>query len=80
MNRSAIIDPTGCSRYLPSARMGTECFSYRTFNPNVWKQVSDPIGPENDRYLKETIQKGDLTVVAWGNRGHLNHRSQQAMG
>lgn len=122
MNRGAIIDPTGCYRYLlwrewkanasqitfvmlnPSRADATvddptirrclgfaqdwgygslavvNLFAYRTFNPNVLKQVSDPIGPENDRYLKETIQQGHLTVVAWGNRGNLNHRSQELMG
>ena len=54
-------------------------FAYRTFDPTALKEVSDPIGRENDRYLQETIQQGDLTVVAWGNRGNLNHRSQQVM-
>jgi len=121
LNKGAIIDPTGCYRYLlwrewepnacritfimlnPSRADATvddptirrclgfaqywgygslavvNLFAYRTFNPTVLKEVSDPIGPENDQYLQETIQQGHLTVIAWGNRGNLNHRSQEVM-
>lgn len=32
-------------------------------------KLGDPIGPENDFYLKQMIAKVDIIVVAWGNWG-----------
>jgi hypothetical protein len=54
-------------------------FAYRTSNPARLKQMRDPIGPENDHYLKQAIQRSKLTILAWGNRGNLNRRSQQVL-
>lgn len=51
-------------------------FAYRASQPDILTQVSDPIGPENDRYLLEAIERADKIVVAWGNRGSLRNRYQ----
>jgi len=41
--------------------------------------MRDPVGPENDHYLQQAIQRVNLTILAWGNRGTLNQRSQQVL-
>ena len=54
-------------------------FAYRTSDPARLKQMRDPAGPENDFYLKQAIERAKLTILAWGNRGNLNQRSQQVL-
>ena len=54
-------------------------FAYRTSDPVRLKQMRDPVGPENDHYLKQARERGTLTILAWGNRGNLNQRSQQVL-
>jgi hypothetical protein len=54
-------------------------FAYRTSDPARLKQMRNPVGPENDHYLKQAIQRSKLTILAWGNRGNLNQRSQQVL-
>lgn len=54
-------------------------FAYRTSNPARLKQMRDPVGPQNDHYLKQARERATLTILAWGNRGNLNQRSQQVL-
>jgi len=51
-------------------------FAYRASRPDILRLVSDPVGPENDRYLQEAIDRADKILVAWGNRGSLRNRYQ----
>lgn len=51
-------------------------FAYRTSKPEFLRQVSDPIGLENDRYLLNITQEVDAIVLAWGNQGIFLNRSQ----
>ena len=59
-------------------------FAYRTSKPSLLKQalertslcakpnsapVSSPIGKDNYRYIKESVARCDLTILAWGNYG-----------
>jgi hypothetical protein len=52
-------------------------FALRSTDPAGLKKVSDPIGPENDAYLSKAVEDNDLVIVAWGNHGALNSRSEQ---
>ncbi|MEM8638976.1 MAG: DUF1643 domain-containing protein [Cyanobacteria bacterium P01_G01_bin.54] len=54
-------------------------FAYRTAQPKVLQQVADPIGPENDRYLKNAVCQADCTVVAWGNQGVWRDRTSTVL-
>ncbi len=38
--------------------------------------MDDPVGKQNDRYLKKAIKSADQVVVAWGNNGKLMQRDR----
>lgn len=42
-------------------------FAYRATDPKEMKNVSDPVGKYNDKIIKETAEKADAIVLAWGN-------------
>lgn len=41
-------------------------FAYRATDVRELGKVSDPVGPENDRYLAEMIDGCNRIIVAWG--------------
>ena len=48
-------------------------FAYRSTDPAQLFMVDDPIGCENDHYIKEYAAQSEIVVAAWGNMGkHLN--------
>ena len=49
-------------------------FAFRSASPLELKKVDDPVGKQNDRYLKKAIKSADRVVVAWGNNGKLMQR------
>lgn len=51
-------------------------FAYRASRPTILKQITDPIGSENDRYLKKAVDLADKIIVAWGNQGILKNRAK----
>ena len=51
-------------------------FAYRSAKPSDLRQVNDPVGLQNDRYLKKAIKSADRVVVAWGNNGKLMQRDR----
>jgi hypothetical protein len=51
-------------------------FAYRSTDPRALKVASDPVGPENDTWLKKAVTQSDLVVAAWGNGGNLNGRAE----
>lgn len=50
-------------------------FAYRATNPLKIMNVSDPIGNENNSWLKKLANEADLIVGVWGNGGQLNGRA-----
>ncbi len=44
-------------------------FAYRTSKPSLLKQAAEPIGRDNDKYIKESVLNGDKVILAWGNHG-----------
>lgn len=44
-------------------------FAVRHRNPEILLEMADPIGPDNDRTLREEIARGRTIVCAWGNGG-----------
>ncbi len=47
-------------------------FAFKATRPQILLQSTEPIGPENDIWLRRLSAQADLTVVCWGNHGaHL---------
>lgn len=53
-------------------------FGFRAKDVRDLARAADPIGPENDRYIREAIDEADVLVPCWGNRSkapkHLRYR------
>ena len=44
-------------------------FAYRTPKPSLLKQVTEPIGKDNDRFILESVDRSERVILAWGNHG-----------
>ena len=49
-------------------------FAYRTTSPAALYAAADPVGPENDAYLRQAAAQAGLLVAAWGAHGSLGNR------
>lgn len=50
----------------------TNLFAFRATRPKAMKEQKDPVGPENNYWLKHAAQQAGLIVAAWGTHGaHL---------
>jgi len=48
-------------------------FAYRATDPKVMRAAADPVGPENDAAILQSLDWADQVICAWGNHGlHLN--------
>ncbi|MDD3030625.1 MAG: DUF1643 domain-containing protein [Alphaproteobacteria bacterium] len=54
-------------------------FSYRSTDQKVLRHVSDPVGPENDAWLKRLQSEASLVVCAWTKAGKFMGRSQHVL-
>ena len=56
-------------------------FGYRSTYPRRLREVADPVGPENDRYLLGaagvTLERDGPVIAAWGKNGKLFGRDQE---
>jgi hypothetical protein len=52
-------------------------FAYRTKDPSLMFSAQDPIGPENDFWLKNLAKDAAIIIAAWGNDGARLGRSKQ---
>lgn len=43
-------------------------FAFRSTDVKNLQHCSDPIGPDNDRYIGEIIKEADVLVPCWGSR------------
>ncbi|RWB95624.1 MAG: DUF1643 domain-containing protein [Mesorhizobium sp.] len=46
-------------------------YAYRAKDVRALAAAVDPIGPENDRYIREILNEADVIVPCWGSRGKL---------
>ncbi len=49
-------------------------FAFRSTDPRKLKSESDPVGSENDEWLKKIVDECDIVVAAWGEHGVLGNR------
>lgn len=54
-------------------------FAFRTPFPRLLWKARDPIGPDNDGWLRRLIAEADVTVAAWGNQGARLARDQAVL-
>lgn len=54
----------------------TNIFAWRDTFPANMKASPEPIGAENDKWLKEVASRCELRVAAWGNHGQHLDRSK----
>lgn len=57
----------------------TNLFAFATPKPKMMKQAADPVGPDNDRWLRETARGAGLVVAAWGAHGTFLCRDQAVL-
>lgn len=55
----------------------TNLFAYRSTDPANLRTTQDPIGPDNDNWLKELAKNAGVVVAAWGNDGAYLGRSKE---
>lgn len=51
-------------------------FAYRATDVRQLGKVPDPIGPENDRYLRALLDQATLVVPCWGSQAKLPARAR----
>ena len=54
-------------------------FAFRSTDPRCLVQVTDPVGPRNDRWLQRLSIDATLTIAAWGSHGQLANRAEQIL-
>ena len=61
------------------AMVMTNAFAYRATKPDDMKAQDEPIGSDNDVWLKKTAAGAALIVVAWGVHGSFLNRDKQIL-
>ena len=76
-------DPTirRCKAFAKSWGYGRMCmtnlFAFRATNPNEMLVAVDPIGPDNDEWLKRSAKDACVLVAAWGEHGKHKGRDKE---
>ncbi len=55
----------------------TNLFAYVNTYPNEMKKQDNPIGKDNDDWLKKYAEYADIVIAAWGNDGAFKNRSSE---
>ena len=65
-------------------------YGWRSTTPTMLRRVTDPVGPDNDRWIRDTVAAADLVVAAWGTHASpirvaavlnlLRHRTVWSLG
>ena len=54
-------------------------FAHRSADQSVLYTVPDPVGPENDTWLKKLQSQANLVVCVWGNAGSYRGRDRSVL-
>lgn len=80
-----IDDPTirRCIQYSKDWNYGALCmtnlFAFRATLPKDMKAQQDPIGPDNDKILKERAASAGIVIAAWGKDGKYLNRDEEVI-
>lgn len=55
-------------------------YAYRATDPKVLWSIPDPVGPDNDDYIREYSMCSDMTLCAWGKPGPDRGRALHVRG
>lgn len=47
-------------------------YAFRTASPSELFTSEDPVGPENDHEILESLNRADLVIAAWGNQAVIH--------
>ena len=54
-------------------------FAYRATDPKKFKQVNDPVGPDNDSFIGLAEERNAMVVAAWGVHGTYRDRVTEVL-
>lgn len=54
-------------------------FALRSPDPRALAHTADPVGPENDSYIREALERATKIVAAWGRFGVLYRRDRSVL-
>jgi len=54
-------------------------FALRSVSPKKLREVSDPVGPENNQAILRAVGRANLTVAAWGTHGSYLGRDKDVL-
>lgn len=54
-------------------------FAFRATKPQVMRAAADPVGPENDDYIRALLGRGHPVIAAWGANGDYRGRDQAVL-
>ena len=54
-------------------------FAFRADRHYSLVVAQDPVGQENDKYIKKAVDNADTVIVAWGTKGTLHKRNEQVL-
>lgn len=57
----------------------TNLFAFRTRHPKILKKSKDPVGTENNKYLKKLVDQSKIVVIAWGIHGNFRNRDKEVL-
>ena len=75
-------DPTveRCERRARALGFGSievvNLFAFRATDPGQMKAAEDPIGPENDYHIRDSVGRADMVIAAWGMHGAYRNRDE----
>lgn len=74
---------TRCINYAMDWGYGGLCmgnlFAFRATEPKDMKSAVDPVGPENDSYLKKICSRSVVIVAGWGADGGYKNRDKHVL-
>lgn len=59
--------------------MVVNAFAYRSTDPNELYDITDPIGPENDDYIRKAAEVSGVVICGWGKHGSLHLRNHDVV-
>ena len=54
-------------------------FAARSTDPKALPTMADPVGPDNDEWIRKHAREADMIVAAWGNRGAYLGRDRKVL-